>query len=136
MKIWVEEQTLKRNANILLVITCIIMISLGGIFLWLPRNMEKNIYGIVIDKNQIQTYLTKEDLNVIQNWDCGKKKCDVIHIAEQIYRKEDGKSYYLVTIYGELTKEENHKNNYVIYKISKKESKYQQIKQWIRSVMW
>ena len=43
MKIWVEEQTLKRNANILLVITCIIMISLGGIFLWLPRNMEKNI---------------------------------------------------------------------------------------------
>lgn len=133
--VWTTEQTLNRNANILLIITGIILFIFGILFLWIPTTKKKMIYGVVSQKNHLQTYLTKEELNTIQTWNCGRRRCKVVYISEKEMQQMDGQSIYLVTLKVDLTKEKNYKNNYVLYEITKKQSKYHQWQNWIRSVM-
>ena len=132
---WATEQTLNRNANILLIITGMILLCFGILFLWIPTTKKKMIYGIVSQKNHIQTYLSKTDLDTIQTWNCGNSLCEVVSIKEEVMKKEDGHNYYFVTLKVTLPNEKNKKGNYVLYEITKKQSKYHQWQEWIRSVM-
>lgn len=132
---WATEQTLNRNANILLIITGMILLCFGILFLWIPTTKKKMIYGIVSQKNHIQTYLSKTDLDTIQTWNCGNSLCEVVSIKEEVMQKEDGQNYYFVTLKVTLPNEKNKKGNYVLYEITKKQSKYHQWQEWIRSVM-
>lgn len=132
---WATEQTLNRNANILLIITGMILLCFGILFLWIPTTKKKMIYGIVSQKNHIQTYLSKTDLDTIQAWNCGNSLCEVVSIKEEVMQKEDGQNYYFVTLKVTLPNEKNKKGNYVLYEITKKQSKYHQWQEWIRSVM-
>lgn len=132
---WATEQTLNRNANILLIITGMILLCFGILFLLIPTTKKKMIYGIVSQKNHIQTYLSKTDLDTIQTWNCGNSLCEVVSIKEEVMQKEDGQNYYFVTLKVTLPNEKNKKGNYVLYEITKKQSKYHQWQEWIRSVM-
>lgn len=132
---WATEQTLNRNANILLIITGMLLLCFGILFLWIPTTKKKMIYGIVSQKNHIQTYLSKTDLDTIQTWNCGNSLCEVVSIKEEVMQKEDGQNYYFVTLKVTLPNEKNKKGNYVLYEITKKQSKYHQWQEWIRSVM-
>ena len=132
---WATEQTLNRNANILLIITSMILLCFCILFLWIPTTKKKMIYGIVSQKNHIQTYLSKTDLDTIQTWNCGNSFCEVVSIKEEVLQKEDGQNYYFVTLKVTLPNEKNKKGNYVLYEITKKQSKYHQWQEWIRSVM-
>ncbi len=133
--VWTTEQTLNRNANILLIITSVVLFVFGILFLWIPTTKKKMIYGVISQKNHLQTYLTKEELDTIQTWNCGYQLCKVIYISEKEMQREDGQSIYLVTLKIHLTKEKNYKNNYVLYEITKKQSKSQQLQDWVRSVI-
>lgn len=133
--VWTIEQTLNRNANILLIITSIFLLIFSVLFLLLPTTKKRMVYGVMSEKNHLQTYLTKEELNTIQTWNCGHTLCQVTYISSEEFEREDGQSMYLVTLKVNLEKERNKKGNYILYKMTKKQSKYQQLQDWIRSVI-
>ncbi len=133
--VWTIEQTLNRNANILLIITSIFLLVFSVLFLLLPTTKKRMVYGIMSEKNHLQTYLTKEELNTIQTWNCGHTLCQVTYISSEELEREDGQSMYLVTLKVSLEKEKNKKGNYILYEMTKKQSKYQQLQDWIRSVI-
>lgn len=133
--VWTIEQTLNRNANILLIITSIFLLIFSVLFLLLPTTKKRMVYGVMSEKNHLQTYLTKEELNTIQTWNCGHTLCQVTYISSKELEREDGQSMYLVTLKVNLEKERNRKGNYILYEMTKKQSKYQQLQDWIRSVI-
>ena len=59
----------------------------------------------------------------------------MLQIADEVYTREDGQKYYFVVLELEMKKEENQEGNYLIYEITKKQTKWEQLKQWIRSVI-
>lgn|GEM_PF-6565734 len=59
----------------------------------------------------------------------------MLQISDEVYTREDGQKYYFVVLELEIKKEENQEGNYLIYEITKKQTKWEQLKQWIRSVI-
>jgi|GEM_PF-4423017 len=69
-KLWISEQAFQRQGNMLLVITGLFLLVMITVFLFYPTTRKKTLYGVVGKKNQLETYLTKEDLDEIQTWNC------------------------------------------------------------------
>ena len=134
-KLLISEQAFQRQGNMLLVITGLLLLVMITVFLFYPTTRKKTLYGVVGKKNQLETYLTKEDLDEIQTWNCQKERCHVLQISDEVYTREDGQKYYFVVLELEIKKEENQEGNYLIYEITKKQTKWEQLKQWIRSVI-
>lgn len=129
------ENQLKHQIQILLFSTVLFVFIFFLFLLFLPENREKIIYGTVKSKTEIDTFFTKEELNEIQNFSYHGQKLKVQNIEEQLYRKEDGKIYYFVTVALKLKKEDKRIGNYVVITCIKKESRWTRLYQMIRSVI-
>lgn len=130
-----EDRKLERKIYYLFGTTAIFFFLFCVSFLLIPIEEEKIIFGTVEKKNYVKIILNQNEVNELSTWSYQNQKIEIEKIEERIYLKEDGNAYQILWILIELPEKQNHSGNLVSLKLLRKETKWNQIKKILRSVI-
>lgn len=130
-----EDRKIERKLYYLFGITGFFFLLFFCLFLVIPTEEEKVVFGTVEKRNCVKLIINRDEVNEFHTWTYQNQHMEIEKIEEQLYMKEDGNIYQVLWVNMKLPEKENHVGNFVSLKLIRKERKWKQVKRVLRSVI-